>query len=396
MLAASALLPAAAAGSRLAPGLWRGAAWDGAGRIRCAGVGARGLSSDAAAGNKRGLEVPVIDISSLVAKQGDITPETPAVRLIADACRKWGFFQAVNHAVPEDVMERLDREQRAFFARESEWKRRIKRTEQNSRGFFDDELTKQTRDFKEGFDFGAQDGDLAGRSVVDGYNQWPEGEEGFRRACEDYYNHLTGLSRVLLGAMSVGMGQPRGFFDWQFKAHSSFLRLNYYPVCPNPVGADFPVRSPGEQEGVLGVNRHADAGLVTILRQRHDEPHSLQVYKSTRLSGRLVDHDDEEGEWVTVEPVPGAFTINIGDMMQVYSNDKYVAPLHRVLGNSSQTRFSAPYFFNPPYEANCAPVDSLGSPVFQPVNWGKFRHARFAGDYADVGPEVQISAYRVV
>lgn len=41
--------------------------------------------------------------------------------------------------------------------------------------------------------------------------------------------------------------------------------------------------------------RHADAGLLTVLRQRPDEPHSLQVYQSLRESGRLIDHDDVEG-----------------------------------------------------------------------------------------------------
>ena len=46
-------------------------------------------------------------------------------------------------------------------------------------------------------------------------------------------------------------------------------------------------------------------------------------------------------------PVAGALTINVGDMLQVYSNDRYVAPLHRVLANRDKHRYSAPFFFNP-------------------------------------------------
>ena len=46
-------------------------------------------------------------------------------------------------------------------------------------------------------------------------------------------------------------------------------------------------------------------------------------------------------------PVAGALTINVGDMLQVYSNDRYVAPLHRVLANREKHRYSAPFFFNP-------------------------------------------------
>lgn len=63
------------------------------------------------------------------------------------------------------------------------------------RGFFDDELTKQTKDWKQGFDFGAQNGSLGGVSEVDGFNQWPEGDMEFRTAMEDYFNHMLSLCR---------------------------------------------------------------------------------------------------------------------------------------------------------------------------------------------------------
>ena len=120
------------------------------------------------------------------------------------------------------------------------------------------------------------------------------------------------------------------------------------------------------------------------------------------------------------------------DMMQVLSNGRYEAPLHRVLGNAARTRYSAPFFFNPSYEAMLAPVltpprqGSAGAgaggavtggavtggagagkpgagakwaaeePVYSPLSWGEFRRRRFEGDLGDKGvPEVQISGWLV-
>mmetsp|Transcript_37878 Transcript_37878/g.63709 ORF Transcript_37878/g.63709 Transcript_37878/m.63709 type:complete len:95 (-) Transcript_37878:30-314(-) len=83
-------------------------------------------------------------------------------------------------------------------------------------------------------------------------------------------------------------------------------------------------------------------------------------------------------------------------MLQVISNDKYVAPLHRVVVNPLLHRYSAPFFFNPAYASNCAPLDSIhnATPCYHPVNWGAFRRARFEGDFADKGVETQISGFR--
>ena len=89
--------------------------------------------------------------------------------------------------------------------------------------------------------------------------------------------------------------------------------------------------------------------------------------------------------------------INLGDIVQVWSNDRYLAALHRVLANSDTPRYSAPFFFNPAYAANYAPLESVcqnQAPRYRAINWGEFRGLRAAGDYADYGEEVQISHYR--
>lgn len=85
--------------------------------------------------------------------------------------------------------------------------------------------------------------------------------------------------------------------------------------------------------------------------------------------------------------------VNVGDLFQVLSNDEFVAPLHRVLPSApGRRRYSQAFFFNPCLEVDVAPLpdETFGAPRYRPVPWGQFRGARFAGDYSDLGEEVQI------
>jgi isopenicillin N synthase-like dioxygenase len=131
------------------------------------------------------------------------------------------------------------------------------------------------------------------------------------------------------------------------------------------------------------VHHHTDAGALTILLQ--DEYAGLQVQRGDQL--------------VLVEPVPGALTVNLGDMLQVWSNDLYRSPVHRVVASPDHTRFSAPFFWNPSYTTVCEPLPALlrgGERArFRPVSWAKFRDQRSAGDYADYGAEIQIADFRI-
>ncbi len=107
---------------------------------------------------------------------------------------------------------------------------------------------------------------------------------------------------------------------------------------------------------------------------------------------------EKEGRWHTVDAERGSIIINIGDVVQVWSNDRYKAPLHRVLASDTHTRYSAPFFLNPSFETNYAPLQSTqmhGRALYRPINWGEFRNGRAAGDYADVGEEIQIAHYRL-
>lgn len=309
--------------------------------------------------------VPVIDVSEL---------NDPATLAALDAaCRDWGFFQVVGHGVDRRVSDGLLAQMRSFFGLDAAQKRSVSRTAENPWGFYDQELTKNTRDWKEIFDYGPPEGAAV--------PQWPRGRPEFQQAVQDFYGAAEKLSFELLAALSRNLGMPPDYLAEGFRSsHSSFLRLNYYPVCPAPARPqklDIPV------DGHLGINHHTDAGALTVLVQ--DRQPGLEVFRY--------------GDWHLIEPCEDALVINIGDIVQVWSNDRYRAALHRVVASSEAERYSAPFFFNPAYVTDYAPLPSTVDPAhparYRPINWGEFRAGRAAGDYADVGEEVQISDYRI-
>jgi len=309
--------------------------------------------------------VPVIDASHLT--------DPTALRAIDHACREWGFFQVVRHGVEREVMLALQREMRAFFALPLEAKRRVERSAENPWGFYDRELTKNTRDWKQIFDCGSE-GDQQP-------TPWPDGTPEFRRALLAFMGSCERLAFRLLAALSLNLGMPADHLARGFRpTHTSFLRLNYYPLCPSPAHPTG-VRAPSR--GHLGVNHHTDSGALTLLLQ--DEEPGLEVHR--------------EGRWHLVEPRSDALVINIGDIVQVWSNDRYRAALHRVRANADRQRFSAPFFFNPAYDSWYAPlpttVDARTPALYRPIHWGEFRTLRAAGDYQDRGEEVQIDHYRL-
>ena len=315
-------------------------------------------------------EIPIIDLRNL--------PDGHEVmRLLDHACKEWGFFQIVGHGIDQALRQDTLREMARFFSLPSAEKRSIIRTSDNAWGFFDRELTKNVLDWKEIFDVGPSEtrGPLAGAVP-----QWPESLPEFKTTLRAYTDACERIARHLLSSIAMILGAAPADLNRAFEPeHSSFLRLNYYPLCAEPATPESPTVP---EKGHLGISHHTDAGALTVLMQ--SSVAGLQVKR--------------RGRWYLVEPQDDALVINIGDIVQVWSNDRYKAPLHRVVANSHLERYSAAFFFNPSYEANYAPLPSVcdenNPPLYEPINWGEFRAGRAADDYADVGEEIQISHFR--
>jgi isopenicillin N synthase-like dioxygenase len=299
---------------------------------------------------------------------------------IAGPCAEWGVFHVVGHGIPPAGLARFADALRRLFDLPAEVKQTLRRTRDNAWGWYDAELTKNRRDWKEVFDYGVER--AAGTPVPvhsDGVNRWPAAFPELRDALLAHYQRCEVIARALLRALCAGLDLAPGTLDRAFTDHTSFQRLNRYLPCPDPAPADASLLP---DHGTLAVHHHTDAGALTVLWQ--DEHAGLQVQRGEQL--------------VLVEPVPDALTVNLGDMLQVWSNDRYRSPIHRVLASPHHTRFSAPFFWNPSYAAVCEPLPALlrSEPAhYRPVSWAEFRDRRSAGDYADYGAEIQISDFKI-
>ena len=328
------------------------------------------------------MSIPVLDLQALTTARLD------------DACRQWGFFALAGHDIDDGLITEVLAQAQGFFAQTSESKNQIRRSANNAWGFYDAELTKNRRDWKEIIDIGppVHNGPLAGSSP-----QWPQ-LAGFKDCMETLTAEMHRISLRLVSEIASSLGVSEDL-TVPFLDHSSFLRLNYYPPCPDPApsGANTGANTDADantgtdadadadfqpKSGQLGISHHTDAGAVTVLLQ--DAQPGLQVYRNDR--------------WHIVPVTPDTLIINIGDIVQVWSNDRYPAPLHRVLANDDCPRISVPYFLNPSYDYDYAPLQTTHSdfiPRYEAINWGEFRQQRTAGDYADYGTEVQISNFRI-
>ncbi len=325
------------------------------------------------------MQPPIVDITGL--REGSDAALQRVAADLVEPCQRWGLFHIAGHGISESLMAAFGRQMEGFFARSAADKRVLGRSRHNARGYYDEELTKNQPDWKEVFDYGAE------RSAADpdgahsdGVNQWPADAPEFRETLLAYHQACAEVANRLLRALAVSLGLEASTFDPFFRRASSFVRLNHYAACTDAAPPDAPLFP---SSGRLGVYHHTDAGALTLLYQ--DQVAGLQGWF--------------EGGFHTIEPVPGALTVNLADMLQVWSNDRYRSPLHRVVADPTRSRFSAPFFLNPDYDAVCEPLPGLlrsGEPrKYQPVSWAHFRDQRSAGDYADQGKEIQIEDFRI-
>lgn len=208
---------------------------------------------------------PVIDVSPL-REDLDSPASRSTIAKIMDACETFGFFHALNHGAEASSLRAIEAT-RCFFSLPLSAKKRLERSDTNSRGFTNRELTKRKVDMKELFDFGHVPypefaDDAPENRVLDGFNQWPDDDSDFQRTMKEYYQECFGLGQMLLRGISLGIISDMQSLDAIVANHSSFMRLNYYP----PIEASSEKDTHSEYSP-LGISRHTDAGLLTVLTQ---------------------------------------------------------------------------------------------------------------------------------
>ncbi|XP_024544746.1 probable 2-oxoglutarate-dependent dioxygenase ANS [Selaginella moellendorffii] len=155
-----------------------------------------------------GIDLPCVDLQSKTAMED-----------IKFACEEWGFFELVNHGVPEDVIEDMVK---------------------NTHTFFNLSTTEKMKYFSE-----------------DVFNP-------MREVTKNYVKHMQILGKKLLMVMSKALGLHENKLQETYSNEEMIVQLNYYPPCPDP-------------EPALGLNPHSDSGGITILWQ--DQVGGLQIQK---------------------------------------------------------------------------------------------------------------------
>jgi isopenicillin N synthase-like dioxygenase len=311
--------------------------------------------------------IPVIDLAPYF--EGTKAERHAVAEQIDRACREIGFFLITGHGVAPDTIAQTYAMASGFFDLPLEEKLQIRQPAPNiSRGYtpFKGETLAASlgaaapADLKEMIDMGPVDvpgGEYYERPEAGHHfhpNPWPANPPGFRAAMEAYYRRANRLANDLMGLFALALDLPEDFFLDKLDKNMSALRIIRYPEqheAPLP--------------GQLRSGAHTDYGTLTILM-------------SDRAAGGLqAQHRD--GYWVDIVPDPGSYVVNIGDVMQIWTNDRWVSTLHRVVNPPAEVatrarRHSVPFFHQPNYDALIETLPSChgpGNPTrYQPFTYG--------------------------
>ncbi|CAM0958804.1 unnamed protein product [Alopecurus aequalis] len=299
--------------------------------------------------HKSGACIPVIDLEHL-----DGPGRGRVVEAIGYACETDGFFMVKNHGIPESVMEgmMLHVAREFFHLPESE---RLKCCSDDP-----DKAIRLSTSFNVPAERVSNWRDVLRlhcyplESFVD---QWPPNPPVFREVVGTYSTEARALALRLLEAISESLGLERDHMVNAMGRHAQQMALNYYPPCPQP-------------ELTYGLPGHRDCNAITLLLQ--DGVSGLQVQR--------------DGRWVAVDSVPNVLFINIGDALQVLSNDRYKSASHRAIVNSESERISVPTFYCPSSDTVVAPAGALvDDDHCHPLAYRPFTYQEYTEEYWKTG-----------
>ncbi len=285
---------------------------------------------------------------------------------IDEACRSLGFFRVTGHGVDPDLLARMDRLARQFFALADDAKQPYAMAHAGPawRGWFPvrGELTSGRPDRKEGVYVGlehpADHPRVLDGTPLHGANLFPPGELG--PVILEWLAAMRTLADALMRGIAAGLGLPPDWFEQHLTGDPTVLfRIFHYPALPDNAEAE-----------EWGVGEHTDYGLLTLLAQ--DEHGGLQVRTPA-------------GAWLDVPAEPGVLVCNIGDMLDRLTEGRYRSTPHRVRNVTGESRLSFPYFFDPSWDAEVTPLPLDGTPPADDADrrWdGSSVHA-WTGRYGD-------------
>lgn len=320
--------------------------------------------------------IPVIDLG---------LPDHRIAAEIHSACSDEGFFFVTNTGIPASLVQRAFDYSNLFFRLSQEEKKSLCPVDGISdRGYSRlgeetlDPKVQKKGDTKEGFSIGKE----AGREICRDAehksfyrkNIWPDESrlselKGFKDVMVEYFNAVEKLGFRLLKLVALSLALPEDYFAPHFTDPVLLLRLLHYsPEISNP------------SVGIFGAGAHSDYGMLTLLST--DTVEGLEIFRR------------KTGEWIRVIPmetIGQGFVVNIGDMLERWSNEKFRSTLHRVVNIAGTERFSMPFFFEPNFDTlvTCLPTCCSDSnpPKFSPVISGDYLMEKYNTTYSS--PESQ-------
>jgi isopenicillin N synthase-like dioxygenase len=312
-------------------------------------------------------EIPKVDIAAL---RGGAPAAAKAVgEALAEAMETVGFVYITGHGVPDAEMAATWDAMRRYFALPDAEKRKLDIHQlARHRGYvpfkgLHADPHAGGPDLQEAFELGLElpddDSDYLAGNMMYGPNVWPEEPADFRPALSTYFDNVHAIGRLMFRGVALGLDLPPDWFEDKIRKPMTQLRAIHYP----PQAED-------DAEGrEIGIGAHSDYECFTILAASSP---GLQVR-------------NRRGEWIEAPPLPGAFIINIGDIMERWTNGRFVSTVHRVINRTGGERYSLAFFFGADYHATVECLPSChgpgNPPKYPPVTAGEWTTGNIKAAY---------------
>ncbi|ORY27119.1 hypothetical protein BCR39DRAFT_539328 [Naematelia encephala] len=300
------------------------------------------LKDRSASGSVSTQRLPLVDISPYL--QADSSAE--ARKLTSDtldkACREFGFFYVTGHGLDAEYLQSLLKLGHKFFElpQQSKDSIHIFKSMDGVRGYqkLGENVTYAKRDQQEALDIYPEP-EYPSTNRLEGSQLWPSDDDmpGFKATLLDYTEKMKKIGHGFMQAMADTLGH-REIFDELQNDNYWVLRVIGYPPLPEE----------HDTESGISCGAHTDYGCLTFLLA-DDTPGALQV-------------EAKDGSWIPADPIPGAFVVNIGDIIDTLTGHQYKSTYHRVIHRGSRYRVSIPFFFEPQRDQVIKPLEGFTAP----------------------------------
>lgn len=285
------------------------------------------------------LMLPVLDIADYLEDPAS-TAAQRFVDNLRETCHGPGFFYLTGHGVEQRYNDNALKVANQFFDLPDAERESL--AIGHSAGFRGYTLLKHERtngrvDWRDQIDIGPEEPPLAlspGHPPwmrLRGPNQWPDSLPTMSATINGWMNQVQPVGLALMRALARGLGQSADYFDSRMTPEPyTRVKIIRYPAQPETGGSG------------QGLGLHNDTGIMTFILQ--DAVPGLQVMSNAKL--------------VDVESMPGAYVVNLGEMMQAATSGYLRATEHQVVSPPpGQQRISIAYFMNPRLDARFEPLN---------------------------------------